>query len=96
MLKGKYSNRLDTAALRTAFYEAMATVSITSLAANHLNDPELPVLTPNHLLTTKPTVIESPQGDFDNTEIYGKAWVQIPSSLRRSSRTYGDLSTSIK
>lgn len=72
MMKGKYSNRLNTAALRTAFYEAMATVNSRPIAVNSMNDPESLVLTPNHLLTTKPTVIDSPPGSFNNTEIYGK------------------------
>ena len=75
MMRGKYSNRLDTAALRTAFYEAMATVNSRPIAVNNLTDPESPMLTPNHLLTAKPSIIDSPPGSFDSTEIYGnKMW----------------------
>ncbi|KAF6025536.1 hypothetical protein EB796_016159 [Bugula neritina] len=71
---GKY-NRLDTPGLRTAFYEAMATVNSRPLAINSLNDPEAPILTPNHLLTSKSRQIGPPPGEFETTEIYGrKMW----------------------
>lgn len=72
MMSGKYNRRLDTAGLRTALYEAMAIVNGRPIAVNDLNDPQSLILTPNHLLTTKPANIASPPGNFDTTEVYGR------------------------
>ena len=78
VLKGmaaKYDRRLDTAGLRTAFYEAMATVNSRPLTVNNLNDPHSVILTPNHLLTMKAEDVITPSGNIDSTELYGrKMW----------------------
>ena len=75
MMAGKYNRRLDTHSLHTAFYEAMAIVNSRPIAVNDLNDPQTPVLNPNHILTSKATCILSPPGAFDGTEVYGrKMW----------------------
>ena len=78
MMRGKYNNRLDTAGLRTALYEAMATVNTRPLGVNGLNDPDAPILTPNHLLTSKRANVDPPPGDFETTEVYGrKMWRKV-------------------
>ena len=55
------SKRLDSASLRTFLYEVMAIINSRPLTTEHLNDPSGPEpLTPNHILTMKPTVILPP------------------------------------
>lgn len=78
MLITRYKSRLDTASLRSAFYEAMAIVNSRPLSVNDLTDPQTPILTPNHLITSKTTTISSPPGVFDTTEVYGrKMWRKV-------------------
>ena len=61
-MTSKFKGRLDTESLRTAFYEAMATVNSRPLAVDSLADPTAKILTPNHLLTMK--------SKFSNSTIY--------------------------
>lgn len=57
--------RLDDASLWTFFYEAAAIVNSHPLTVDNLNDPDsLEPLTPNHLLTMKPTAALPPPGRF--------------------------------
>lgn len=78
MLAGRYHNRLDTAGLRTAFYEAMVIVNSQPIAVNHVNDPEVPILTLNHLLTSKANGVVSPPGQFGSTDVYSrKMWRKV-------------------
>lgn len=75
LMNGKFKNRLSTSGLRVAFLEAMATVNSRPITGESLDDPEVPILTPNHLLTSKTTGTAPPPGRFDNTEIYSqKMW----------------------
>lgn len=74
----KFNGRLDTASLRAALYEAMATVNSRPLSTNNLNDPTEVVLTPNHLITMKPRTTAPAPGVFDAEEIYGrKMWRKV-------------------
>ncbi|XP_067944858.1 uncharacterized protein [Watersipora subatra] len=75
---GRYHNRLDTTGLRTAFYESMAIVNSQPIAVNHMDDPEVPILTPNHLITSKAKEVTSPPGNFGSTDIYSrKMWRKV-------------------
>ena len=70
-----YTNRLDTAGLRTSFYEAMASINSHPISCDNLHDSQEVILTPNHLLTLKSRHVLPPPGSFDRTDIYGsKMW----------------------
>lgn len=71
--------RLDDACLRTLFYEAMSIVNSRPLTVDNLNDPNGPEpLTPNHLLTMKPTGALPPPGTFIREDMYArKRWRHI-------------------
>ena len=71
--------RLDSASLRTFFYEAMAIANGRPLTVNNLGDPCGPEpLTPNHLLTMKSKVILPPPGDFVKEDVYArKRWRRV-------------------
>ena len=71
--------RLDSASLRTFFYEAMAIVNGRPLTVDNLGDPCGPEpLTPNHLLTMKSKVILPPPGDFVKEDVYArKRWRRV-------------------
>ncbi|CAI5668824.1 unnamed protein product [Oreochromis niloticus] len=71
--------RLDDACLRTLFYEAMSIVNSRPLTVDNPNDPNGPEpLTPNHLLTMKPTGALPPPGMFIREDMYArKRWRHI-------------------
>ena len=73
------SKRLDSASLRTFLYEVMAIINSRPLTTEHLNDPSGPEpLTPNHILTMKPTVILPPPGQFIKEDLYlQKRWRRV-------------------
>ncbi|XP_038150062.1 uncharacterized protein LOC119789301 [Cyprinodon tularosa] len=73
------SGRLDDASLRTFFYEAAAIVNSRPLTVDSLNDPDSPEpLTPNHLLTMKPTAALPPPGRFIREDLYArKRWRRV-------------------
>ena len=75
----QHSERLDTATLRTFFYEAMAIVNSRPLTVDGLQDPTGPVpITPNHLLTMKSEVVAPPPGTFAKEDVYGrKRWRKV-------------------
>ena len=75
----QFAGRLDSASLRTFFYEAMAIVNGRPLTVENLGDPCGPEpLTPNHLLTMKSKVILPPPGDFVKEDVYArKRWRQV-------------------
>ena len=76
-MTSKFKGRLDTESLRTAFYEAMATVNSRPLAVDSLADPTANILTPNHLLTMKSKSPTAPS-TFTDTEVYGrKMWRKV-------------------
>ena len=62
----QHASRLDSASLRTFFYEAIAIVNSHPLTTDNLNVPDGPEpLTPNHLITMKSSVILPPPGNFE-------------------------------
>ena len=69
----QFAGRLDSASLRTFFYEAMLLVNGRPLTVDNLGDPCGPdPLTPNHLLTMKSKVILPPPGDFVKEAVYAR------------------------
>jgi hypothetical protein len=73
-------HRLNTSALRTFLYEAMAIVNSRPLTTDNLQDPLEPVpLTPNHLLTMKSGVVmPAPPGTFPKEDLYArKRWRRV-------------------
>nr|XP_017209156.1 uncharacterized protein LOC101887079 [Danio rerio] len=73
------SGRLDDSSLRTFFYEAMSIVNSRPLTVDSLTDPSSPEpLTPNHLLTLKPTQALPPPGKFVREDVYArKRWRHV-------------------
>lgn len=70
-MAARYSERMTTEGLRTAFYEVMATINSRPLAMETITKTDT-IITPNHLLTMKPNFLPPPPGHFDNTEVYGR------------------------
>ena len=71
-MTARYASRLNTSALRTAFYEIAAMINSRPLSTDNLCTPDEIVITPNHLLTSKSAQLPPPPGNFNNEEIYGK------------------------
>ena len=73
------ARRLDSSSLRTFLYEVMAIVNSRPLTTEHLNDPMGPQpLTPNHILTMKPSIIAPPPGEFVREDLYlQKRWKRV-------------------
>lgn len=73
------SRRLDSASLRTYFYEVMAVINSRPLTAHLLNDPMGPQpLSPNHILTMKSSIILPPPGRFEREDLYlRKRWRKV-------------------
>ncbi|XP_065140047.1 uncharacterized protein [Paramisgurnus dabryanus] len=71
--------RLESSSLRTFMYEVMAIVNSRPLTLEHINDPVGPEpLTPNHILTMKPTIIAPPPGEFVREDLYlQKRWKRV-------------------
>lgn len=68
-----HGNQLDEESLRTLMIEAEAIVNSRPLTTDDLTDPDsLDVLTPNHLLTMKSSVILVPSGNFQTADVYSK------------------------
>ena len=59
--------------------EVEAIVNSCPIATDDLTDPDsLDVLTPNHLLTMKSSVILSPPGNFQRADVYSwKRWRRV-------------------
>ena len=73
-----YKTRMNTEALRAAFYEAMNIINNRPLCIDNLNDPTELVITPNHLLTMKPRQAPLLPGEFGRSDIYGrKMWKKV-------------------
>ena len=73
LLKG-HNARLDSASLRTLFYEIMAIINCRPITATDKGMP----LNPNMLLTMKTSLVLPPPGDFDDTDIYSrKRWRRV-------------------
>ncbi|KAL0147546.1 hypothetical protein M9458_057147, partial [Cirrhinus mrigala] len=70
--------RLTDSSLRTFLYEAAAIVNSRPLTTDNLNDPNsLEPLTPNHLVTLKPSTPLPPSGQFVKEDLYArKRWRQ--------------------
>ena len=71
--------QLDDESLRTLMIEVEAIVNSLPIATDDLTDPDsLDVLTPNHLLTMKSSVILSPPGNFQRADVYSrKRWRRV-------------------
>ena len=68
-----HGSQLDDESLRTLMIEAEAIVNSRPLTTDDLADPDsLDVLTPNHLLTMKSSVILAPPGNFPRADVYSK------------------------
>ncbi|XP_067950522.1 uncharacterized protein [Watersipora subatra] len=67
----KYSGRLTTESLQTAFMEITAAINNRPLSTISATDTE-PVITINHLLTGKSQNILPPPGEFTSDELYGR------------------------
>ena len=68
--------RIDDASLRCLFYEAMLIVNSRPLAP--VNNQEGECITPNHLVTMKPTQPLPPPGNFAQEDIYArKRWRRV-------------------
>lgn len=68
-----HGNRLDDESLRTLMIEAEAIVNSRPLTTDDLTDPDSQdVLTPNHLLTMKSSIILAPPGNFQRADVYSK------------------------
>ena len=71
--------RLDDSSLRTLLYESMAIVNSRPITAINQGDPISPEpLTPNHLITMKPSIPLPPPGKFLDTDMYTrKRWRRV-------------------
>ena len=68
-----HGNQLDDESLRTLMIEAEAIVNSRPLTTDDLTDPDSQdVLTPNHLLTMKSSIILAPPGNFLRADVYSK------------------------
>lgn len=68
-----HGSQLDDESLRTLMTEAEAIVKSPPLTTDDLADPDsLGVLTPNHLLMMKSSVILPPPGNFQRADVYSK------------------------
>ena len=74
-----HGSQLDNESLRTLMIEAEAIVNSRPLTTDDLSDPDsLDVLTPNHLLTMKSSVILAPPGNFQRADVYSrKRWRRV-------------------
>lgn len=68
-----HGNQLDDESLRTLMIEAEAIINSRPLTTDDLTDPDSQdVLTPNHLLTMKSSIILTPPGNFQRADVYSK------------------------
>ena len=74
-----HGSQLDDESLRTLTIEAEAIVNSRPLTTDDLSDSDsLDVLTPNHLLTMKSSVILKPPGNFQRADVYSrKCWRRV-------------------
>ncbi|XP_068215897.1 uncharacterized protein [Palaemon carinicauda] len=73
-----HGSQLDEDGLRTFLCEAAAIANNRPLSVENLNDPTLPPLTPNHLLTMKAKVVVLPNIEFcDSAMDIRKRWRRI-------------------
>ena len=74
-----HASQLNDESLRTLMIEVEAIVNSRPIATDDLTDPDsLDVLTPNHLLTMKSSVILSPPGNFQRADVYSrKRWRRV-------------------
>ena len=71
------SHTIDTATLRTIFYECMNIVNSRPLTS--VNPDSLEPLTPNHLIQMKSTIpLPPPPGVFEGCEYSRKRWLKVP------------------
>ena len=71
----EYSRVLTDEMLSTFMCEAESIVNCRPITVESLTDPDINVLTPNHLLTMKPRSISAPPGEFVRQDEYSrKRW----------------------
>ncbi len=72
-------SQLDDDSLRTLFYEVMNIVNNRPLTTDTLSDESSPApLTPNHLLTSKTSIVLPPPTDFQEADMYSrKRWRRV-------------------
>lgn len=78
-LLNELGTQLDDETLRTLMTETENIVNSRPLTVTHLSDPLSPEpLTPNHLLTSKTTVVLPPPGTFERPDLYSrKRWRRV-------------------
>lgn len=82
--------RFDTSMLRTAFYEAMATVNRRPLSLPHLNNHEELPLTPNCLIAGKLGTTPVPPGDFNDESYSRSRWKRVQAVAEEFWRKWRD------
>ena len=78
-LPQNHGKQLDDESLRKLVTEVETITNIRPLTIDDLTDPDsLDVLTPNHLLTMKSSVVLAPPGNFQRADIYSrKRWRRV-------------------
>ncbi len=79
VILAQHSTQLDDESLRTFMYEIAAILNSRPLCAQSINDSDAPEpLTPNHILTTKSSIILPPPGEFIKADVYLiKRWRRV-------------------
>ncbi|KAF6033312.1 hypothetical protein EB796_008378 [Bugula neritina] len=84
-MKGKFSGRMDTAALRTSMLEVSSIINSKALTCVSLNDPTEGVITPHHLLTMRSNLTDhKSEGETTDREVYGRNMYKKPNSSLKS------------
>lgn len=86
----KQKGRFDISMLRTAFYEAMATINSRPLSLTHLNNEELLPLTPNSILSGKITPAGPPPGDLSSGDYVRSRWKRVQAAAEEFWRRWTD------
>ena len=89
-----HGSQLDDESPRTLMIEVEAIVNSRPLTTDDLADlSSLDVLTPNHVLPMKSSVILAPPGNFQRADVYLKKRCARYSNLRMNSGSVGERAT---